>query len=216
MFAWQDAGAAADLQLPGPHARARSASARGTAKFDLDAGHWLTRRAAWSAASSYTTDLFDGATIDRMRLSAGRCCAPWSPTRAAGRRARRCSTAAERQQLLETGTRTAAPYPHDACIHELFEAQAARTPDAVAAGVRATTTLTYAELDARANRLAHHLRPWASARTAGRRSACERSPEMVVGLLGSSRPAAPTCRSIPTYPAERLAFMLADAGAPCC
>jgi len=62
---------------------------------------------------------------------------------------------AVRRQVLEEWNAAAADYPQDKCVHELFEAQAARTPDAIAA-VHEDTQLTYAELNAKANRLAHY------------------------------------------------------------
>ena len=64
---------------------------------------------------------------------------------------------AERRQLLYDWNATATDYPKDKCIHELFEAQAAKTPEAVAV-VHEDRQLTYAELNVQANRLAHYLR----------------------------------------------------------
>ncbi|WP_045739485.1 AMP-binding protein, partial [Xanthomonas sp. MUS 060] len=64
---------------------------------------------------------------------------------------------AERHQVLMEWNATAADYPRDACVHELFEAQVARTPSAIAV-VQGEVSLTYGELNARANRLAHYLR----------------------------------------------------------
>ena len=66
-------------------------------------------------------------------------------------------TASERHQLLVEWNDTATDYPQDRCIHQLFEEQVARTPDAVAV-VFEDERLTYRELNARANQLAHHLR----------------------------------------------------------
>src|ERR1700741_1958020 len=89
---------------------------------------------------------------------------------------------AERRLVVEEWNASAAEYPRDACIHSLFEGQAGRTPDAVAVEF-ADESLTYAELNARANRLAHHL----IARGVGpdvRVGVCvERPPEMIVALL---------------------------------
>ena len=82
---------------------------------------------------------------------------------------------AERHQLLVEWNATEADYPRDKCVHELFEAQAARTPDAIAV-VHEDAQLTYAELNAKANRLAHHLRnAGGQARTCWWRSCVERS-----------------------------------------
>ena len=94
----------------------------------------------------------------------------------------------------------------------LFAAQAARTPDAVAV-VFEDGTLTYAELDARANRLAHRLRGLGVGPGVLVGLCAERSLEMVVGLLAVLKAGGAYVPLDPDYPAERLAFMLADAGA---
>ncbi|HVH13957.1 MAG TPA: amino acid adenylation domain-containing protein, partial [Longimicrobium sp.] len=106
--------------------------------------------------------------------------------------------------------RTEAPYPAESCIHERFEAQAARTPEAVALVSAAGERVTYGELNRRANRLAHHLR----ARGVGpdvRVGLCvERSPAMVAGLLGILKAGGVFVPLDPGYPRERLEYMLAD------
>jgi non-ribosomal peptide synthetase component F len=76
----------------------------------------------------------------------------------------------ERHKLLVDWNETAADYPRDKCVHELFEDQAARTPDAIAVEC-GEQSLSYSELNLRANRLAQHLRGWAPARTSAWRSA---------------------------------------------
>jgi amino acid adenylation domain-containing protein/non-ribosomal peptide synthase protein (TIGR01720 family) len=117
----------------------------------------------------------------------------------------------ERRLVVEEWNRTARPYPH-ACIHALFEAQAERTPGAPAV-VCGGETLTYAELDARANRLAHHLRR----RGVGpedRVALCmERGPELMAAFFGILKAGAAYVPLEPTHPADRLAYMLEDSGA---
>jgi surfactin family lipopeptide synthetase C len=121
-------------------------------------------------------------------------------------------SAAEQQQMLIDWNATAAPYPHDQCLHHLFEAQVARQPDAVAI-VFADQHLTYQELNRRANQLAHFLLRH-GAKPEGRVAICmERSLELVVGLLGILKAGCAYVPLDPTYPAERLAFMIDDAQA---
>ncbi len=116
---------------------------------------------------------------------------------------------AERHRVLVEWNATEADYPHHKCVHELFEAQATRTPEAIAV-VSGDERLTYAELNARAKRLAHHLRAL-GVRPDDRVAICaERSPEMVVGLLAILKAGGAYVPLDPGYPAERLAFMLKD------
>ncbi|MEW5930137.1 MAG: amino acid adenylation domain-containing protein, partial [Gemmatimonadota bacterium] len=118
----------------------------------------------------------------------------------------------ERAQVLHAWNATAADYP-PACLHELVAAQAERTPGAVAV-VFEGEALTYAELEARANRLAHHL-AGLGVRPETRVGVCaERSAELVVALLGTLKAGGAYVPLDPSYPAERLAYMLADSGVP--
>ena len=96
------------------------------------------------------------------------------------------------------------------CTHELFEAQVARTPEAVAV-VCKDWQLTYRELNERANRLAHHLRARGVGRGALVGVCAERSPQLVIGLLGAWKAGAAYVPLDPAYPPERLSFMLEDA-----
>ena len=100
-----------------------------------------------------------------------------------------------------------------ATLPELFAAQVARTPDAVAV-VFEDAALTYGELDARANQLAHHLRALGVGPEVVVGLCVERSLEMLVGLLGILKAGGAYLPLDPDYPHERLAFMLEDAGAP--
>nr|QDA77045.1 polyketide synthase/nonribosomal peptide synthetase [Jahnella sp. MSr9139] len=118
-------------------------------------------------------------------------------------------TEAERTELAAWND-TAAEYPADRCIHELFEAQVERTPDAVAV-VFEGQELTYAELDRRANQLAHHLRSLGVGPEALVGLCVERSPETVVGIWGILKAGGAYVPLDPTYPKERLAFMIKDA-----
>jgi amino acid adenylation domain-containing protein len=117
---------------------------------------------------------------------------------------------AERHQLLVEGNETERAYPKDRCLHELFEAQVERTPSAVAVVFEAQQ-LTYAELNARANQLAHHLRRRGVGPEVVVGICLERSLEMVVGLLGILKAGGAYLPLDPAYPKDRLAFLLADA-----
>ncbi|HET7464985.1 MAG TPA: amino acid adenylation domain-containing protein, partial [Longimicrobium sp.] len=115
----------------------------------------------------------------------------------------------ERARVVEEWNRTAADYPRASCIHELVEAQAARTPDAAAVAFEGVH-LSYAELNRRANRLAHHLRSLGVGPDVPVGICLERSPEMVVGLLAVLKAGGAYVPLDPEYPAERLRHMLAD------
>jgi amino acid adenylation domain-containing protein len=118
-------------------------------------------------------------------------------------------TAAERQHLLVDWNATQADYPADRCVHELFEAQAQKTPEAVAV-VFEEKRLTYAELNRRANQLAHHLQKLGVGPETLVGICVERSPEMIVGVLGVLKAGGAYVPLDPDYPPDRLAFMLED------
>ncbi|MDD5034785.1 MAG: amino acid adenylation domain-containing protein, partial [Methylococcaceae bacterium] len=113
----------------------------------------------------------------------------------------------ERRRQLVDWNATAREYPKDRCVHELFEEQAARTPEAVAV-VQDDCRLSYAELNARANRLAHHLRGL-GVRPDERVAIClERGLEMVVGLLAVLKAGGAYVPLDPAYPTDRLGYIL--------
>ena len=122
-------------------------------------------------------------------------------------------TEAERRQLLVEWNGTRTDYPKESCIHELFEAQVKRTPDAVAVTFE-DRKLTYRELNRRANQWAHYLRSLGVGPEVLVGLCVERSLEMVVGLLGVLKAGGAYVPLDPAYPRERLAFMLEDAQAP--
>ncbi|RKH35463.1 amino acid adenylation domain-containing protein [Corallococcus praedator] len=118
----------------------------------------------------------------------------------------------ERHRVLVEWNATATAYPREATVHGLFEAQAARTPDALAV-VYGGSSLTYAGLDSRANQVAHRLLALGVRRGSTVGLCVERSVELVVGMLGILKAGATYVPLDPAYPRERLAWMLADAGA---
>jgi amino acid adenylation domain-containing protein len=116
----------------------------------------------------------------------------------------------ERRQVLAEWNRTERDFPPDACLHELFEAQVRRTPQAVAVAFE-DERLTYREMNQRANRLAHHLRRLGAGPEARVGVCLERSVEMVVALYAVLKTGGAYVPLDPTYPADRLSFMLDDA-----
>jgi amino acid adenylation domain-containing protein/non-ribosomal peptide synthase protein (TIGR01720 family) len=119
-------------------------------------------------------------------------------------------TETERHQALVEWNATEAGYPQDRCIHQLFEAQAERTPEAVAV-IFEERQLTYQELNARADQLARHLRRQGIGPDVLVGLCMERSIEMVVGLLGILKAGGAYLPIDPNYPRERIVFMLEDA-----
>lgn len=120
---------------------------------------------------------------------------------------------AELHQILESFNTTKARYPKDKTIHELFEEQVARTPDVVAL-VYGDEALTYAELNERCNCLAQYLKDKGAGADRLVAIYLERSVEMIVAVLGVLKAGSAYVPLEPTYPGERLAFMLKDT-APC-
>lgn len=165
------------------------------------------------AAMEYSTDLFDASTIQRMlqhfqQVLRSIIANPEQPVANLP-----LLSHAERHQLLIEWNATATPYPRDICLHQLITEQAHRTPAAPAV-VFEGQTLTYADLDQRANQLAHYLLSWGVVPDTPIALCVERSLEMIVGLLGILKAGAAYLPLDPFYPAERLAFMLQDSQAP--
>ncbi|MDZ8084004.1 MAG: amino acid adenylation domain-containing protein [Nostoc sp. DedQUE12b] len=180
-----------------------------TAKFDLTLAmeNTATGLVGWWV---YNTDLFDVSTIERMtghflRLLEGIVANP----------KKRISqlpllTQPEQQQLLVEWNDTQADYAQDKCIHQLFEEQVQLTPDAIAV-VFENQQLTYQQLNAKANQLAHYLRSLGVKPDVLVGLCLERSLEMVIGLLGILKAGGAYVPLDPDYPQERLSFMLEDA-----
>ena len=184
----------------------------GTAKFDLTVEMAETDEGLF-CGFEYSTDLFEHATVSRMlghfqTLLEGIAADP-------GRRLSALPLMGdpERRRLLVEWNDTAADYPRDRCIHQLFDAQTARTPGAVALLYR-DQQITYADLNTRANRLAANLRARGVGRGIPVGLCVERSIDAVVGLLGVLKAGGAYIPMDPTYPPARLAFMLQDSRAP--
>lgn len=119
-------------------------------------------------------------------------------------------SAAKRQQLLFDFNQTASEYPRQATIHQLFEAQVERTPDATAL-LYGQQRFSYRELNSRANQLAYHLRQLGVGPGQFVGVLMEHAPETVVGLLGVLKAGGAYVPLDPEHPAARLTFTLADA-----
>ncbi|HEX2092376.1 MAG TPA: condensation domain-containing protein, partial [Longimicrobiaceae bacterium] len=115
----------------------------------------------------------------------------------------------ERRQVVEAWNATDFAYPRDAFVHELFEHQVERSPDAVALTFQGEQ-VGYAELNRRANRLAHHLRDLGVGPDVCVAICLERSSEMVVALLATLKAGGAFVPLDPEYPQERLRYMLQD------
>jgi len=191
----------------------------GTTRFDLEF-HLSTRSGGLGSLGGdradglrvlavYNTDLFDGATITRMlayfrTLLEGIIADP----------EQRLADlpllgAPELHQLLMEWNETQAEYPKNLCIHQLFEAQVEQTPESVAV-VFEDKQFTYRELNSRSNQIAHHLLSLGVGPEV-LVGICTERPEMVVGLLGILKAGAAYLPLDPTYPQQRLNWMLEDA-----
>jgi len=195
------------LELPGLSLQELEVD-NGTAMFDLTV-EMAEVDDGLSCVFEYSTDLFEPATMTRMlghfqSLLEGIAADPGQRLSALP-----LMGASERHQLLVEWNETAAGYAHDQCIHGLFEAQAARTPEAVALVCR-DQRITYRELNSQANHLAHHLRRRGVRRGVLVGICIERSIEAVVGLLGILKAGGAYVAMDPAYPQQRLAFMLED------
>ncbi|AOM39757.1 non-ribosomal peptide synthetase [Xenorhabdus hominickii] len=121
-----------------------------------------------------------------------------------------CLSEAECHTLLHSWNQTDTPYPQDKTLQQLFETQAVQHPDAIAVEFE-EQTLSYGELNRRANQLAHHLIAL-GVRPDDRVAIClERSPDMVVGILAILKAGGAYLPLDPAYPTERLTYMLEDA-----
>uniref|UniRef100_UPI003B3A4085 amino acid adenylation domain-containing protein n=1 Tax=Longimicrobium sp. TaxID=2029185 RepID=UPI003B3A4085 len=206
-----------ELRFGGVDVEVEEAQGNGSAKFDLQVV--VIPRAEQGVAEKadevvmvweYSTDLYARDTILRMVdhfhvLLAGLVRNPDRPVDELP-----LLDSAERLQVVEAWNQTEAGVPADLCIHELFEAQVARTPETVAVRFE-DASLTYAELNARANQLAHHLRGLGVGPEVRVGVLMERSLEMVISLLAVLKAGGAYVPLDPGLPADRLAYMLEDA-----
>ncbi|MDH6576351.1 amino acid adenylation domain-containing protein, partial [Kitasatospora sp. MAP5-34] len=182
------------------------------AKFDLTLNVTHATEGPLHARLGFATSLFDRATVERMtghylQLLESVTAQPQARLSALGMLA-----PTETAQLLEQWNPLAAE-PVDQCVHQAFEAQAERTPDAVAI-VFEGEQLTYRQLNERANRLAHHLRSLGARPDTLVGVSLLRGIELIPALLGVLKSGAGYLPLDPANPADRLGYILEDAGAP--
>ena len=182
----------------------------GTAKFDL-ALSLVEEADGMTGYLEYNVDLFAEETMHRFwqhfqTLLAGIAADPGQPIAALP-----LMDEVERQQMVLAWNETTAVYPQNP-IHQQFEQQAAQTPTAIAAEFP-DRAVTYAELNRRANQLAHTLQKAGVGPDVKVALSVERSLEMLLGLLGILKAGGAYVPLDPTYPQERLAYMLADSDA---
>ncbi|MFJ2685159.1 non-ribosomal peptide synthase/polyketide synthase [Pseudomonas sp. NPDC087342] len=181
-----------------------------TAKFDLTLDTFESVDNVW-AELTYATDLFDASTMARMAQH-------WTNLLNAivadcGQRIAELPLQdnAEREATLLQWNPAVADFPSQQCLHELIEAQALRAPEAIAV-TYGEQSLSYAELNARANPLAHKLIESGVGPDVRVGLAVERSLDMLVGLLAILKAGGAYVPLDPTYPEERLAYMINDSG----
>jgi len=184
----------------------------GVAKFELTLELNLDADGGLGGVLEYNTALFDARTVTGWArqlsvLLAGVLARPEAPLDS-----HELLTGEERRQVLDVWSGAPADFPHTACVHELVAEAAARHPDTVAVAFD-TPLLTYRELDARANRLAWHLRSLGVGPEVRVALCVERSPDMVVALLAILKAGGAWVALDPQLPAARLAFLLEDSGA---
>ena len=207
MFVLQNAPRGA-MELPGI-TLAEMEVAQRTAQFDLLLSLQDSTEGIYGSLN-YATDLFDGTTIERW----AKCFESILSGMAHGLQLRVSQlplmSEEDHRRILETFNATQVPYPRGRLIHELFEEQVRRTPGAVAV-LCEDHSLTYAELNAKANQLAHYLieREVGPDRLVG--ICVERGLEMVVGLLGILKAGGAYVPLDPNYPQGRLRYVLQDA-----
>src|SRR5262249_19227185 len=206
VFAWQNA----EADMPDLHGLklAPLATPHVTSKFDLtlslgEAGEMI------AGGVEYATALFERATIERYLGYLRMLLEAMTADDAQAIARLPLLGEAERRRVLIDWNASQAVYPREKCVHELFEAQAERTPHAIAIA-HEDRQLSYSELNARANRLAHYLREVGVGPDSRVALYLERSPEMVAGLLAVLKTGAAYVPLDISYPSERLAFAIND------
>ncbi|MEM9004406.1 MAG: amino acid adenylation domain-containing protein [Cyanobacteria bacterium P01_F01_bin.86] len=198
-----------DIELPGL-TLSQLELETSVSKFDLTL--FVTETASGLVGNwEYSTDLFDASTIERMAGHFQNLLEAIVENPAQQVSALPLLSTSERDRLLIDWNETTTDYLTDHCIHELFEQQAANTPDKIAV-VFEGKQLTYQTLNQKANQLARHLQSLSVKPETLVGICIDRSIEMVIGLLGILKSGGAYVPLDPNYPAERLSHMLTDSG----
>ncbi len=197
--------------LSGLSIESLSLSVEETVRFDLEVNCWQNSEGL-AIDWIYSRDLFDTATIARMGEHFQNLVQAIILNPKATVKELPLLTPKEREQLLISWNNTKTDYPQEQCIYQLFEAQVERTPKAIAV-VFEEQSLTYSELNHRANQLAHYLRTLGVGAEVLVGISLERSLEMIIGLLAILKAGGAYLPLAPDYPTERLLFMLEDSQA---
>ena len=183
---------------------------RGITHADLSL--FITEKAdSLSCMWEYSTDLFDKETIERMIRNYQTLLESIIESPDERIAYLQSSSDEELQRLLVDWNSAKSSEPSARCIHEVFEAQAEQTPEAIAL-VSGNERLSYRQLNARANQVAHYLQKHGVGPETPVGVCLERSAQMIVALLGVLKAGGAYVPLDPGYPQERLAFTLADAG----
>ena len=200
------------LELPGIEAKPLRV-ARGVSQFDITAHFREERQGGIEGFIEYNADLFDPSTIERLL-------GHWSVVieAVAANPDLKVSEVpllsdADRRKMLVEWNATTQPFPSDKGIHHLIAETAAARPDATAL-VCGDESLTYAELDARANSLARHLKSLGVGRDIAVGLSVKRSLELVVAALAIMKAGGAYVPLDPTYPRVRRGFIIEDTHAP--
>jgi amino acid adenylation domain-containing protein len=200
------------VKLSGDFSESGLGKERQTGKFDLtlsitDLGREL------AGGMEYSLDLFEAGTIKRLISHYANVLEGIAKDSARPISELSLLSDQEREQIILGWNETSNPYPEDQRIHQLFEQQAERTPEAVAV-VYERGCLTYGELNRRANQLGRYIQRMGVGPEVVVGVCLERSTEMAVAVLGTLKAGGAYLPLDPTYPAERLNFMAEDAAAP--
>ncbi|HEU0054698.1 MAG TPA: amino acid adenylation domain-containing protein, partial [Longimicrobium sp.] len=199
---------AESLELAGLRLVPEPETARESTRFDLTL-ELAERDGRIAGTLEYATALFDRATVERFAAYLHRVLEGMAADEHGAVDRLPLLPDAERRQVLQGWNATERAYPRGACVHELFRAQAARTPDAVALVWRGER-LTYAELEARANRIAHALRRRGVGPEVRVGICLPRTPDLLAAMLGVLAAGGAYVPLDPAYPRERLGYMLED------